>query len=127
MLAIEAHDLSKRYRVIASHRTDYGTLRDAMSGWLKSGRASAEDDEQELWALKDVSFEVKEGEALGILGRNGAGKSTLLKILSRITEPTGGRARMRGRVASLLEVGTGFHPELTGRENIYLNATILGM
>jgi len=83
--------------------------------------------DQSIWALKDVSFEVKEGEVLGVIGRNGSGKSTLLKVLSRITEPTAGRAEIRGRVGSLLEVGTGFHPDLTGRENVYLNGAILGM
>ena len=129
--AIRVENLSKRYRIQhAAERVPYRTLRDdlvraatAPLRWLRGQRSRAED----FWALKDVSFEVQQGEVLGIIGRNGAGKSTLLKILSRITKPTSGVARIRGRVGSLLEVGTGFHPELTGRENIYLSGAVLGM
>ncbi len=122
-IAIRVENLSKRY-VIGRAGARHDTLRDALAGMLRgegSGRGEA------FWALRDVSFEVKRGEVVGVIGRNGAGKSTLLKILSQITEPTGGRAEIHGRVGSLLEVGTGFHPELTGRENIYLNGAILGM
>jgi lipopolysaccharide transport system ATP-binding protein len=125
MSAISVHNLSKRYR-LAGARARHDTLRDALAGVFRRTQHSATQT-SDLWALRDVSFEVPEGQAVGIIGRNGAGKSTLLKILSRIVEPTSGGARMRGRVASLLEVGTGFHPELTGRENIYLCGTILGM
>ena len=130
-LAIQVKNLSKRYRIGVHER--YGTLRESLMTALKSpflqlrriGKPIPE--EETIWALQDVSLEVKEGEALGIIGRNGAGKTTLLKILSRITDPTKGRVVLKGRVASLLEVGTGFHPELTGKENIYLNGAILGM
>ncbi len=103
-----------------------GALR-APIGWLRQESRAARAKTEDFWAVKDLSFEVKQGEIVGIIGRNGAGKSTILKLLSRITEPTSGRIHLRGRVASLLEVGTGFHPELTGRENIFLNGAILGM
>jgi lipopolysaccharide transport system ATP-binding protein len=126
-VAIRAQKLSKRYRL--GRRQAGRTLREVLSDKLSpSIRRNAEPaGETDFWALQDVSFEVKRGQVVGIIGRNGAGKSTLLKILSRITTPTGGRAQVFGRVGSLLEVGTGFHPELTGRENVYLNGAILGM
>jgi len=142
--AIEVTGLGKRYRLGAAPPAD--SLREAVAGLfspaamsqaasraagavaaLARGREPDDDDPRTLWSLRDVSFEVRPGDALGVIGRNGAGKSTLLKILSRITQPTIGRVRIVGRVGSLLEVGTGFHPDLTGRENIYLNGSILGM
>jgi lipopolysaccharide transport system ATP-binding protein len=133
-IAVRVDGLSKQYKIGGAQKT-YGTLRDDLVSGLRSifrrnaspvsqGKESAPDT---FWAVKDVSFQVNEGEVLGIIGRNGAGKSTLLKMLSRITEPTCGRIEINGRVSSLLEVGTGFHGELTGRENVYLNGTILGM
>ncbi|HOU25044.1 MAG TPA: ATP-binding cassette domain-containing protein, partial [Anaerolineae bacterium] len=125
-IAIRVENLGKMYR-IGRVQQRHDTLRDALAAGLSSLRAGAPSEEETIWALKDVSFEVKRGEVLGVIGRNGAGKSTLLRTMSRITEPTTGRAEIYGRVGSLLEVGTGFHPELTGRENIYLNGAILGM
>jgi homopolymeric O-antigen transport system ATP-binding protein len=130
---IEIQHLSKRYRIDPAGKSSvhYATLRESLAGvmrkpfarWRRNGRGKGET----LWALNDVSFDVMPGEVLGLIGPNGAGKSTLLAILSRIIEPTSGRAALYGRVASLLEVGTGFHPDLSGRENIYLNGAVLGM
>src|SRR3989442_5122458 len=136
--AIRVENVCKRYRI--GQRQRYKTLRDALFGVMctpfrgvracLSGQGTSksyQESDNFIWALKDVSFEVKRGEVIGVIGRNGAGKSTLLKILSRITKPTKGFAEIQGRGGSLLEVGTGFHPELTGRENIYLNGAVLGI
>ncbi|HTA27059.1 MAG TPA: ABC transporter ATP-binding protein, partial [Bacteroidia bacterium] len=119
---LEIKNISKKFRI--SHNGQaYVSMRDALSSVFKRSEGTKED----FYALKDVSFNVEQGECIGIIGKNGAGKSTLLKVLSRITPPTTGSIISRGRMASLLEVGTGFHPELTGRENVYLNGSILGM
>lgn len=129
--AIKVEDLGKRYRIGAQQRPAgllFDRLADVLNHPLRALRdAFARSGDQHFWALQGLTFEVQPGEVLGVVGRNGAGKSTLLKILGRVTDPTQGRALVRGRVASLLEVGTGFHPELSGRENIFVNATILGM
>ena len=128
-VAIRVEGLSKRYRL--GQRASayyYRTLRDSIAGYFKRWTGNGDgEDPKTLWALRDISFEVRPGEVIGVVGRNGAGKTTLLKVLSRITRPSGGEAVIRGRVGSLLEVGTGFHPELTGLENIYLNGSMLGM
>jgi len=135
--AISVRGVSKRFQLGVGGNRSYGTLRESLAGSFHAARRRVartlrlapreQTESNDLWAIKDVAFDVQPGEVIGVVGRNGAGKSTLLKLMSRITSPTAGEIQLRGRIGSLLEVGTGFHPELTGRENVYLNGSILGM
>ena len=124
---LKVEELGKRYVLGEANQGQYRRFSESLVGMFKLGRRRSTTAKEEFWALRDISFEINQGDRLSVVGRNGSGKSTLLKLLSRITEPTRGKFALRGRVASLLEVGTGFHPELTGRENIFLNGAILGM
>src|SRR3954465_11607253 len=124
--AIRTEGLGKRFQ-IGALRQPYSTLRESLTRMVSPAARRRRHDKGQIWALRNITFDVNPGDVIGVIGRNGAGKSTLLKVLSRITEPTEGRAMVRGRVGSLLEVGTGFHNELTGRENIFLSGAILGM
>ena len=129
-VVVSVEGLGKRYR-IGHQRDPYGRLTETLAGAFRAPidmvRGKRRETSEWIWALRDVSFELRQGDVVGVIGRNGAGKTTLLKVLSRITEPSAGRATLRGRVGSLLEVGTGFHPELTGRENVFMSGAVLGM